>query len=1021
MKFAHNPFLRCCLTAAMTFSMVITAYADTNLTTGHTIIDTTGNPALGVITRAAGATALFDDNGIATATGTPLVDGILGPWAFIGTGTATRYATLDGSNNVVSFTGTATTWAGTINSATTNYEISANGTATYGGSERIANTIRYTGGAGSVISLGNTSAAGLTVNGLINAGTAGITFQHGGGAFAGAGIHIGATQELVLHAANADINVNARVHNHANGASAVTVLGPNTVTLSQANTYTGATTINGGKLVIPNITGATYSQVNLNSGTFESDAVIGSLTVANGVNNTVIPGKAGNALAATTVNFQGAASLNVQANGAVIDRYIQTSDLNSSAAGTVVVNATNTTGVWTSGTDYPAISYFGTFTGSLAHFTLGTVPGLNPLQAAELVDTGSSIAVRITGEPLVWTGNANTNWNTTSLNWSHQSNPVLFSTNSPVLFDDSASQFGVILTENVSPNSIVFENNNEDYTLSGGFGIQTGVIIKSGIGQVTINTNNSYSGSTTINDGTLRLGDGTTDGDISASSAIINNGTLVFNRSAGSFTYGNVISGFGSIAKNGAGTQILSGDNTFSSTTTINAGVLQIGNGGTTGSLGTSSVTNDASLVFNRSNAFTVGGAISGTGSVSQIGTGAVTLSSFNTYSGGTLVSQGTVRIGNNSALGTGAVNIASGAIVNNSVVLSGLANTFTGSGTFAGIGGQVTLSGDWTGFSGTVSSSPSGDLVFNGGFTAGVANTTSANAAYVNNFAAANTNGMIVQNQTGGTVTYQLGSYASAVGSNLRNSGTATGNVIFEIGNLNTSTEAAGTIGGGAQTTSLTKVGTGTLTLTGTNNYAGDTTVAAGILAVDGDAIPNAGKLVINGGQVAVAAAATETVNTLFLGGTQQAIGTYGPVGSGAANQNDTYFVTGSGIVSVTTGPPGGYSSWAGLYAPGQAKDLDHDNDGVKNGIEYFMGETGSTFTANPAAVGGTVTWPMGATYTGVYGTDYEIQFSTDLAIWTKVEIGTGDNTVSVTAGTSVVYDVPTGGKSFVRLVVKN
>jgi hypothetical protein len=66
-----------------------------------------------------------------------------------------------------------------------------------------------------------------------------------------------------------------------------------------------------------------------------------------------------------------------------------------------------------------------------------------------------------------------------------------------------------------------------------------------------------------------------------------------------------------------------------------------------------------------------------------------------------------------------------------------------------------------------------------------------------------------------------------------------------------------------------------------------------------------------------------------------------------------------------------------------------------------------------------------MGATYAGVYGTDYEIQSSTDLAIWTKVEIGTGDNTVAVNPGPtparSVVYDVPTGGKSFVRLVVKN
>jgi hypothetical protein len=62
-----------------------------------------------------------------------------------------------------------------------------------------------------------------------------------------------------------------------------------------------------------------------------------------------------------------------------------------------------------------------------------------------------------------------------------------------------------------------------------------------------------------------------------------------------------------------------------------------------------------------------------------------------------------------------------------------------------------------------------------------------------------------------------------------------------------------------------------------------------------------------------------------------------------------------------------------------------------------------------------------MDDSYIGVYGTDYEVQYSTDLVIWTKVEEGTGDNTVAITAGTSVVYDVPSGGKSFVRLVVKN
>ena len=161
--------------------------------------------------------------------------------------------------------------------------------------------------------------------------------------------------------------------------------------------------------------------------------------------------------------------------------------------------------------------------------------------------------------------------------------------------------------------------------------------------------------------------------------------------------------------------------------------------------------------------------------------------------------------------------------------------------------------------------------------------------------------------------------------------------------------------------------------------------------------------------------------VNTLYFGAAQQASGTWGATGSGAAHIDDTHF-TGTGVVSVTTAPVAGYTTWAANNsATGQTVDQDHDNDGVKNGIEYFMGQTNSTFTANPAAVSGTVTWPMGATYTGVYGTDYEVQSSADLVTWTQVPVGTGDNTVAVTAGTSVVYDVPTGGKSFVRLVVHN
>jgi fibronectin-binding autotransporter adhesin len=371
------------------------AYADTALTAGHTIIDTTGNPELGVISRAAGATALFNNNGTATATGTPLVNGILGPWAFIGTGTATRYATLDGSNNVVGYTaGTSTTWGGTLNSTTTNYEISAAGTATYGGSERSANTIRYTGGAGTAVALGNTSPAGLTVNGIINAGTAVITFNHGGGAYIGAGIHIGSTNELVLNAANAAITVNARIHNNGatqnvagaggtsmvgGNASAVTVIGTNTVTFSQANTYTGATTINGGTLALSSTGSLASTQITAASGaTFDVSAVSG-YTLGSGktlTNNGTVNGSFTVASGAT-LNGSGTFNNAVTVNGALNPGNspgTQTygAGLTLGAASTTTMEIAGLGGV--AGTDFDYINVTGgtlTFDGTLAIVDFG--------------------------------------------------------------------------------------------------------------------------------------------------------------------------------------------------------------------------------------------------------------------------------------------------------------------------------------------------------------------------------------------------------------------------------------------------------------------------------------------------------------------------------------------------------------------------------------------------------------------------------------------------------------------------
>jgi hypothetical protein len=109
----------------------------------------------------------------------------------------------------------------------------------------------------------------------------------------------------------------------------------------------------------------------------------------------------------------------------------------------------------------------------------------------------------------------------------------------------------------------------------------------------------------------------------------------------------------------------------------------------------------------------------------------------------------------------------------------------------------------------------------------------------------------------------------------------------------------------------------------------------------------------------------------------------------------------------------PAGYGTWADANANGETPDEDYDKDGVKNGIEYFMGQTGSSFTAMPGLDGtNTVTWPMDPDYDGTY----EVQTSPDLSTWTDVD----PRPLPVEGNLS--YTLPPGapgGKSFVRLLV--
>jgi fibronectin-binding autotransporter adhesin len=103
-------------------------------------------------------------------------------------------------------------------------------------------------------------------------------------------------------------------------------------------------------------------------------------------------------------------------------------------------------------------------------------------------------------------------------------------------------------------------------------------------------------------------------------------------------------------------TDVLSGANTYTGTTTINSGgILQFGEGGATGSIGAGAISEAGTLIINCDNAVTLN-PISGAGDLQQFGTGVTSINAANTYTGGTTISAGVLAIGASGALGSGSI-----------------------------------------------------------------------------------------------------------------------------------------------------------------------------------------------------------------------------------------------------------------------------------------------------------------------------------------------------------------------------
>ncbi|ECJ3401124.1 fibronectin-binding autotransporter adhesin ShdA [Salmonella enterica] len=205
-----------------------------------------------------------------------------------------------------------------------------------------------------------------------------------------------------------------------------------------------------------------------------------------------------------------------------------------------------------------------------------------------------------------------------------------------VLIADNADSLG---TGAIANSGVLQVGEGElENTLSG-----TGSLVKTGTGELTLSGDNTYSGGTTITGGTLTADHA----DSLGTGAIANSGVL----QVGEGELENTLSGSGSLVKTGTGELTLNGDNDYSGGTTIDDGVLIADHAD---SLGTGAVANNGVLQVGEGE---LKNTLSGTGSLVKIGTGELTLSGDNTYSGGTTIDDGVLIAANVNALSGGDVD----------------------------------------------------------------------------------------------------------------------------------------------------------------------------------------------------------------------------------------------------------------------------------------------------------------------------------------------------------------------------
>ncbi len=599
------------------------------------------------------------------------------------------------------------------------------------------------------------------------------------------------------------------------GAGTVNVLAGTTHLAGASAGYTGATTVQGGVLFVDGALGSATLGVSSGGRLGGSGSITGAVTVANGG---VLVGTAGQTLTMGSLTLNSGSNVNVSLGTASATPLFNVTNA-LVLAGTLNVTDAGGFGAGV----YRLFDYGGALTNT------GLAVGVLPAGDTGVIQTALANQVNL----IVASGPVPTTqfWNgvTTSPTGTVVGGSGTWTAGSTANWTDAAG----VRSDAWSGNFAVFQ---------GARGPSSGPVVLvdgsagavSATGMQFIGTGWTVQGnSITLNGAggqtTIRVGDGSLAG------------------AGDTATIASVLGGSSGLTKTDLGTLILAGANGYTGGTTINSGVLQIGAGGTTGSI-LGGVIDNGTLAFNRSDNVTFAGGISGTGSLTKLGAGALLLSGANNYNGATL--------------------IAAGGLV------GGAANSFSpNSATTANSGGVLDLGG----FAQTINAvSLAGGTLQNGSLTGTVTSTggtINGLGGSANVTTTAGTTTVLGTNTYSGTTT--------VTGSTLVVDGSITDPTINSGGVLSgTGSVGATTINNGGTLAPGPVGGVGTLTINGTLVFAGGSTYAVAVTPSAASSTTVTGTATLTGGTVQTVFSAgnylTRSYTILTSGGL---VGTFGGV----------------------------------------------------------------------------------------------------------------------------------------------